>query len=475
MLTKPLLGVLGLVVLPAGTLAAPASSTAPADRTAAYYEEVVRGILTAAQQNRRVWERLVYLGDRIGARPAGSAALEAATVWAAEEMRGDGLANVRLQPVEVPHWVRGEEWGRIVAPVTRPLHLLGLGGSVGTGGAVLRADLLVVESFDELERLPAAEIRGKIVLYNVPWQGYGRTVRYRTSGASRAAARGAAAVLLRSVTPVSLQSPHTGQLVYAEDAPRIPAAAVTLEDAALLARLAAGGEKVTVELYMEAENRPPALSANVLGEVPGRERPEEIVVLGAHIDSWDVGQGAHDDGAGVAVCLEAAALLNRLAEKPRRTIRVVLFTNEEHGLSGAHAYRRWIGPDIDRHVAAIEMDAGAEKPVGFGFSWRGVSDVRTKRTLERLESLARLLAPVEADRVSIGGGGADISPLMADGVPGFGLRTVGEKYFWWHHTEADTVDKVNPEDLRAALGAVTAWAYLLAEVPDLFEGRTPSR
>lgn len=279
-------------------------------------------------------------------------------------------------------------------------------------------------------------------------------------------------MLLRSVTPISLQSPHTGQLIYDDDTPRIPAAAVTLEDSALLSRLAAGGEKVEIELYMEAENLPPARSANVLGEVPGRERPEEIVVVGAHLDSWDVGQGAHDDGVGVAVCLEAAALLNRLPVKPRRTVRVVLFTNEEHGLSGARAYHEAVGPEIERHVAAIEMDAGAEKPVGFGFSWRGVPDDRGKAALERLASLARLLAPVGADRVSYGGGGADISPLMADGVPGFGLRTVGEKYFWWHHTEADTLDKVNPKDLRAALGAVTAWAYLLAEVPDLFPGRS---
>ncbi len=429
------------------------------------YRDKAARIAEAAMSNAAVFEKLVYLCDRIGHRLSGSEALEEAVQWAAAEMRRDGLENVRLQPVEVPHWVRGNEEGRITAPVERPLHLLGLGGTVSTPPEGMEAEVVAVSSFEELEGLGREAVEGKIVLFNVPFQGYGRTVVYRTQGPSKAAHFGATAALVRSVTPVSLQTPHTGALRYDREAPQIPAAAVTIEDAELIQRLVDRNEKVRVYLKLEGRLLPPAESANVIGELVGRELPEEIVVIGGHIDSWDVGQGAHDDGAGIVASMQALALLNELGLRPRRTIRAVLFTNEENGLAGARAYFDSVSAGIRSHAAAVEMDFGAEKPVGFGFTLPE-STRQDERALQALRSIGRLLEFVDAGQMTPGGGGADIAPLMGAGVPGFGLRTVGERYFDWHHTHADTVDKVDPEHLRAALGAMAILAFVLADMPE---------
>lgn len=427
------------------------------------YADSAAKIIEQARRDEGAWNKLEHLCDWIGHRLSGSPELVQATEWAAEVMRRDGLAHVHLQPVEVPHWVRGSESGRIVAPVLRELHVLGLGGSVATPAEGIRASVVVVDNFQELEALGAEKVKGTIVVFNEPWEGYGRTVRYRYNGASQASALGAAAVLVRSVTPRSLQSPHTGSLGYSKDAPPIPAAAITIEDALLLRRLYDQGAHLEVELHMNAQTLAPAQSANVIGEITGRELPDEVVVIGGHLDSWDVGQGAHDDGAGVAVSMEAARLLLDLGLRPRRTLRVVLFTNEENGLAGGREYRKSLGDSVRNHVAAIEMDSGAEKPVGFGVS---ISDAeRADSALVLLQRVSHLLGPIEADQISKGGGGADISPLMRAGVPGLGLRTVETHYFDWHHTDSDTLDKVEPENLRANLAAMTVMAYILADMP----------
>src|SRR5439155_10410532 len=222
-------------------------------------------------------------------------------------------------------------------------------------------------SFEELVALGRTKVAGKIVLYNPAWAGYGATVIYRSSGASRAAELGAVAVLVRSMTGSSLQTPHTGAMSYTTGAPKIPAAAVSVEDAAMLQRLASGDTPVRVRLMMEARQEPDVDSHNVMGEIPGREKPEEVVVLGGHIDSWDIGQGANDDGSGIMDTFQAVALIKKLGLRPRRTIRVVFWVNEENGGAGGKAYREMIGGEIANQVAAIEMDGGAEKPVGFGF------------------------------------------------------------------------------------------------------------
>jgi hypothetical protein len=283
-------------------------------------------------------------------------------------------------------------------------------------------------------------------------------VQYRSAGASKAAALGAVAVLVRAVTPLALQLPHTGSLEYAADQPKIPAASITPEDAGLLHRLYREGVPVRVRLEMGARMEADADSANVIGELPGREKPEEIVVVGGHIDSWDVGQGAQDDGAGVIASLQAVALMRKLGIQPRRTIRVVFWTNEENGLRGGIGYRQWVGADVKNHVAAIEMDGGAEAPRGFGAGVDAAS-------LETLKQIGRLLERIGAGEITPGGGGADISPLTRDGVPGLSERTSGAHYFDWHHTEADTLDKVDPEDFRKNVAALAVMSYALAEMP----------
>jgi carboxypeptidase Q len=431
----------------------------------ALYSDAAARIIEAAMTNEGAWRKLAHLCDRIGHRLSGSPQLEQAIEWARREMEKDGLDNVRALPVEVPHWVRGEESGRIVTPVERPLHLLGLGGTISTPPEGLRAPVVVVRSFDELDELGRERVEGRVVVFNVPFEGYGPTVRYRTEGAIRSAALGAVGTLVRSVTPVSLQTPHTGAMRYDSRFQRLPAAAVTIEDAELLQRLYDSGDTVEVDLLLSGRTLPPAQSANVVGEIVGAELPDEIVLLGGHIDSWDVGQGAHDNGAGVVVSMEAARLLIELGLRPRRTLRIVLFTNEENGLAGSRAYRQWVGDRIHLHAAAVEIDAGAERPIGFGLGEKPGDPEATRRGLERAEAIGRLLDPIGADLIRRGGGGADISTLMRDGVPGLGLLTVGERYFHWHHSSADTLDKVDPGDLRSALAAAAVMAYVLADMP----------
>jgi len=425
------------------------------------YREVSGKLIDAALLDTAGMDKLSYLCDRIGNRLSGSPALEKAIVWAAAQMKQDGLVNVVIPPVKVPHWVRGSESASLIEPVNKPLAILGLGGSIATPKKGITAEVVPVSSFDELDRKGKA-LEGKIVLLNVAYEGYGRTVTYRTTGASRAARLGAVAMLVRSITPVSLQSPHTGALEYAAGIPKIPAAAVTLEDATLIQRLVDAGNKVIVHLEMEGHTLPDAESANVIGEIPGREKPEEIVVIGGHIDSWDVGAGAQDDGSGIITALEAVHLIQKLGLRPRRTLRVVFWTNEENGGMGGEAYRDWVGDQVKNHVAAIEMDGGAEKPTGFGISGR--NDMQGM--LARVREIGRLLERIDAGSIQPGGGGADISPLMRDGVPGLAVRTVGTHYFDWHHTRADTIDKVKIEDLRANIAAMAVMAYVLADMPE---------
>jgi len=423
------------------------------------YKDVSSQIIAAALADQDGYAKLSYLCDRIGNRLSGSAALNAAIEWAAAQMRRDGLENVATPAVKVPHWVRGREDAEMVKPVRHPLTMLGLGGSVATPPDGITAEVVPVASFDALNALGREKVAGKIVLFNVPYEGYGKTVVYRGSGPSRAAKLGAVAMLLRSVGSLAMQTPHTGSLNYSESDPKIPAAAITLEDATQIQRLTDAGETVSVHLYMEAHMLPDADSANVMGEIPGREKPEEIVVMGGHIDSWDVGAGAEDDGSGIMAALEAAAIVKKLGLRPRRTLRVVFWTNEENGTAGGSAYRDMVGGKIRDYVAAIEMDGGAEKPVGFGVSPGGPA-------LARAKEIGRLLEPIGADSIREGGGGADIGPLMHDGVPGLGLFTVGQHYFDWHHTRTDTVDKINPQEFRQCIAAMAVMGYVLADMPE---------
>jgi carboxypeptidase Q len=425
------------------------------------YRETASKLIDASLADQGGMEKLAYLCDRIGNRLSGSPALERAVAWAASQMKADGLTNVTTPRVKVPHWVRGSESASLLEPVNKPLTILGLGGSIATPKRGITAEVVPVSSFEDLDKKGRAVIEGKIVLFNVPFEGYSRTVVYRTTGPSRAARLGAVAALVRSITPVSFQSPHTGALEYSNGFPKIPAAAVTIEDALLIQRLVDAGNSVVAHLEMEAHLLPDADSADVIGEIPGRERPEEVVVIGGHLDSWDVGAGAQDDGSGCITALEAAHIIHQLGLQPRRTLRVVFWTNEENGGAGGEAYRAWAGDTVRNHVAAIEMDGGAEKPVGFGLSANG--DLQA--ALGRVREIGALLDRIDASSVQPGGGGADIAPIMIDGVPGLALRTVATHYFDWHHSRADTVDKVKLEDLRANIAAMAVMSYVLADMP----------
>lgn len=442
------------------TLAAPAGAQAPAGSLAWLdpHRAAASRLLGEALASDFAWQRLAELGDTFGHRLSGSKALEDAIDWAVAEMKEDGLESVRKEPVKVPHWVRGRESLEIIAPYPSALVMLGLGNSVGTPVDGIEGDLLVVRSFEELEAA-GAKAQGRIVLYNVPFTTYGETVRYRGGGPSRAAAMGAVAALVRSVGPPGLRTPHTGALNYDPDAPRIPAAAVTTEDADRLQRMADRGTTVRLRLKMEARMLPDADSFNVVGEIRGRQRPDEVVVLGGHFDSWDVGTGSTDDGGGTIVTWEALRLMQKLKLRPRRTVRVVLWTNEENGLRGGTAYRDRYRDQLANHVLMLESDSGVFRPTGFGFS--GSNAAR-----EKVEGIATLLRGIQADRIGASGGGADIGPSVAAGkIPAMSLEVEGN-YFLLHHTPADTVDKINPMDMARAAAAIAVMTYVIAEMPE---------
>ena len=436
-----------------GTTAARAQSSIT-DR----YQSVADRIIEAALSDSAAYARLAELVDRFGHRLSGSQSLELAIDWILEEMRRDGLDNVHGEDVMVPRWVRGAESAELLEPRVRHLPMLGLGGSVGTPPEGITAEVLVVGSYSELlERTDDA--RGKIVLFDVPFTTYGRTVRYRGGGADAASAAGAVASLIRSVTPYSQQTPHTGAMRYTDSVPRIPHAALTPEDAAMLHRMQDRGERIVVRLRMEAQMLPDVPSRNLVGELLGTEHPDEVVVLGGHIDSWDVGQGAMDDGGGVVAAWEAVRLLHDLGLRPRRTIRVVGWTNEENGQRGARGYHEAHADEVDKFVLAIESDGGVFKPAGFGFS--GSEEAR-----EIVQQVGHLLDGIDAGTIRRGGGGADIGPLMRDGVPGMSLTVQGERYFWYHHSAADTIDKLDPREMAECVAAMAVMAYVVADLPE---------
>lgn len=446
------------------------------------YGPTAQKLIGAAMSDDQSLARLQYLCDRIGNRLSGTASLERAIQWSAEEMKKAGLENVQTPPVTVPHWFRGHESAMLISPVEKPLTMIGLGMSVGTSTEGITAEVVVVHTFDELKTLGRDKVAGKIVLYNPEWKGYGGTVMYRISGASSAAQLGAKAVLVRSMTGVSLQTPHTGTLEYTEGVDKIPAAALSTEDAAMLERVAKTGVPVKVKLTMEAHQEPDAASHNVMGEIRGSEKPDEVVVLGGHIDSWDIGQGANDDGSGIMATFEAVALMKKLGLRPKRTVRVVFWVNEENGGAGGKAYREMVGDAVSKHVAAIEMDGGAEKPVGFGFGATGgrrraaaapALDPEganipppSAAAYARVEEIGKLLESIEGGKISGGGGGADIGPLMMGGVPGLGVRTVGVHYFDWHHTDADSFDKLVLKEFQANVASLAVMSYVLADMPE---------
>lgn len=433
-------------------------------------------LIDAALADSAAHKRLSTLADRFGHRMSGSASLERALDWIMEEMRRDGLENVHAEPVMVTHWVRGAESAELVSPRRATLRMLGLGRSVGTPRAGITAPVIVVRDFAEL-RARRADVRGKMVLFNHPFDttlppftAYGQAVQYRATGADSAAKFGAVAALVRSVTPRSLQTPHTGGLSYADTgrvAPPIPGAALTVEDAEMLHRMQERGERIIVTLRMAARTLPPARSRNIVAEIRGSERPEEIIVLGGHIDSWDVGQGAMDDAGGSVAAWEAVRLIGKQGVRPRRTVRVVLWTNEEIGLAGATAYRDAHRGELDKHILAMESDNGVFRPYGLFFAG-------PEAGFALMRELSPLLARIGADSVAPGGPQADVSPLYAAGVPTLAPNVDVSRYFWYHHTDADTPDKIDPADMARCVALMAVMANTVANLDGIVPRPQPT-
>jgi Zn-dependent M28 family amino/carboxypeptidase len=436
-------------------------------------EDAAGRIVGAALVESHAWDKLAWLSDRVGHRLAGSPGLAQAVEWAAAEFERDGMDRVWTDEVAVPHWERGEESARILSPTEHSISLLALGGSVPTPADGIAADVVLVHGFEELAELGEERVSGKIVLYHKPIQpgfdsehGYGSAVRLRSRGASEAAKLGAVGMLIRSLGTVDYRLAHTGGMRYQEEVERIPAAAIAAEDADLIQRLLDAGETVRVELKLGCRTLPETTSHNVLAEIRGREKPDEIVLIGAHLDSWDVGTGAIDDGAGCAIVMETMRLLKHHGLIPRRTIRAVLFTNEENGLRGGRDYARRYEDDMDLHVAAIESDSGGGTPLGFGVS-------AGEGVLEVVRGVTSQLAIIGADGAFGRGGGADISPMRAHGVPQMALVQDATHYFDYHHTHADTLDKVDKKDLDRNVAAMALMAYVLAERDDVLPRLPP--
>lgn len=435
------------------------TSTGAAEGWIDAYREPAGQLIKESLATKFAWNRLAELTDTFGNRLSGSESLRKAIGWAVDELKKDGFSNVRTQKVMVPAWVRGQESLELVQPVAQKLVMLGLGGSVATPHDGLEGEVFVVKSFADLEA-NSQKAKGRIVLYNVPYSNYGETVVYRSTGAWIAARYGAIATLLRSVGPVGLRTPHTGGMRYGEDAPEIPSASIPVEDAERFQRLQDRGVKIVVRLKMEAHVAPDSESANVIAEIPGREKPLEVVLIGGHFDSWDVGTGASDDGVGCIVTWEAARLIKKLALTPRRTIRVVLWTNEENGLRGGNAYRDSFMQEAKDHIFALESDSGVFAPMSLGFT--GPDPAR--RTVNEI---AALLTGLGLDRVGPNGGGADIGPIVQAGhVPAMSLNGDPARYFTIHHTPADTIDRIAPEEVSKAAAAIAVMTYVIADMPN---------
>ena len=457
--TLLVIGILGLAFL-----TGPASAEQLGDKLV----ERAATLRDRALNDPLAYELVASLTTEVGPRLAGSAGDIAAVHWAQNRLQSLGFSNVRIEPVTVPHWERGELHVGIASPFKQKLVGTMLGGSVGTAQAGLRAPVLRVENMDELAALDDAQVAGHIVFVDQRMRrakdggGYREAVGKRVTGASISAAKGALAHVIRSVGTDDHRTGHTGTLVYAEDAPRIPALALSAPDADMLARQIGGGKPVHLSIKSTARRLDDATSYNVIGEIVGSSRKDEIVLLGAHLDSWDEGTGAIDDGAGVAIVTAAAKLVGDLRGKPKRTLRVVLFANEEFGLSGAKAYREKYDAQIINHVIGMEADMGA------GAVWRFESNVAP----EALGLITQIHALLEPLGIELGEnkafGGADIGPLLKAGMPVYGFRQDATDYFDYHHTPGDTLDKIDPAQLRQNVAAYAVAAFIAANIDEDF-------
>ena len=424
---------------------------------------VIKSIYTEALGEQQGYEWLRYMCEVIGPRPSGSEAANEAARWVKVAMLQAGADTAWLQEVEVPKWYRGPEWSKAYAggePISLPT--TALGGSVPTPKEGVRAEVVEVGSFEELEALGRAGVEGKIVFYNTymdhslisTFNAYGGAVKYRWAGAMEAGKFGAVATVLRSVTLLRDDLPHTGAMSYGDSEVKIPSAAISWQAADMLDHLLGKGQKVELELFLDCGVQGTATNYNVIADFKGTDKADEIMLVGGHIDSWDLGQGAQDDGAGCAHAMQVPSLLKEVGYEHHRTIRVVLCANEEFGLDGAKEYANWARMNNVHHWVALESDGGAGVPRGFGV---GASD----EWVEKVQALKPYFVPYGLHEFAKGGGGADLSPLRGYDNVFIGFRPDSQRYFDFHHSARDRIDAIHPRSLEMGSASIAALFYLL--------------
>ena len=443
-------------------LIASASAAQPISRESLAHAEMLRAQAMAGSNAMAI---VTSLTTEVGPRLAGSEAEARARAWAVDMLAEKGFANVRIELFEMDAWERHEEGAEILAPYPQPLAVTALGGSISTEKEGLSAQVALFETLEDLKRAPEGSLSGRIAYVGHAMQrtqdgsSYGYFNEARTAGPSIAASKGAVGYLIRSVGTDSRRFPHTGSLRYQEGMPRIPALALSNPDADQLERIAKDDKAISVRIRVDSADVPAAQSGNVIAEVVGREAPEEVVVIGAHLDSWDLGTGAVDDGAGVGITMAALELIKDAGLAPRRTIRLVLWGAEEVGLLGASAYRDQHQEELEQHVIGSESDFGG------GRVWKVTADSQTEEGDALFAEIARLLAPIGVAPGSDDqpGGGPDLYPLIAAGVPTLRLHQDGRDYFDLHHTADDTVDKLDAASLDQNVAAFAVFTFLVAD------------
>ncbi|CAH0717361.1 unnamed protein product, partial [Brenthis ino] len=426
----------------------------------ASYDTVVSDIIdyvVSGPFKGKTYDELANFVDTFGARPSGSQTLEDSIDYMIQLSREEEINDIVTEELEVPHWIRGTEKITMLEPRVKDIALLGLGRSVSTPPEGITAEVVVVSDFNELSRLFNKDIEGKIVLYDPVFTTYGETVVYRSQGAVKAAEKGAVASLVKSIAPFSINSPHTGSQNYDENIKKIPTAAISIEDADLLRRFYNRGEKIVLNITMSSTFETKT-SRNTLIDLKGSTNPEKLVIVSGHIDSWDVGQGAMDDGGGLFVSWAAPVILKRLNLRPKRTIRSIFWTAEELGLVGAYAYEEKHRNESHNINFIMESDEGTFAPLGLA-----VAGTQEARCI--VAEILKLFKSINASTlVEDDSPGSDITVITNKGVPGASLHNANERYFWFHHTEGDTMNVESPEELDLCAAFWTAVAYIIADI-----------
>ena len=418
-------------------------------------DQIINYTLKGAGAN-QAYNRLAEFTDMFGNRVAGSNNLEKAIDYMLKTLQEDGLENVHGEPVNVTHWVRNDEYAKLLLPREYDIAISGLGKSVGTPAGGITADAIVVTSFDELKNV-SSKVPGKIVVYNQDYEGYPISVAYRVNGARSASLYGAVATLIRSVTPFSIHSVHTGVQEYGSNVTKIPTASITVEDAEMLYRMQQRGWPIRIKLYMGAQNLSPVISRNTVAEIVGSKYPEQVVLVSGHLDSWDVGQGAMDDGGGAFISWQALSAVKHLGLRPKRTLRLVMWTDEENGGVGSLQYYQRHKVNASNYSILFESDMGVFTPTGIKFT--GPASAKAIMT-----QIGQLVAAINATSVTGDGGETDNGWWGQLGVPLGSLANENEKYFYFHHTDGDTMSALDPMEMNLCSALWTVYAYVLADM-----------